>query len=425
MLTESSLERSTVMQTVGEEHPKGLNSVLDSLGWLRLPFIMALAYLPLRKLVKYKEVDYDLLPFLYAAITFYLYVNRAKMAYVFAPAAMLVVAIVLADMFRFGEMIGRMWGKDVELWTKRLAIALIFVLLFSQLSVGINTIESLKKSFTPEAGWIKLYDYMKTLPDNTLLMTWWDYGHWSAWNNINTTLDNTNHNQTKVIETAKIFTDLRGLNQTEELELAHLSQLRSWEVTNVAVDRILLYQKWGALTFLGNRQCIPTKELRQYGLQFVAEMEQTGCGPGYTYSGDIGIAPCSLKTISSVAGQEQYVECYMFQDQPIQFTMDEWSAVKATPWPGYPLTIQTSTGTASLRVYGTPDNMIMFFHMAGRVLPDAPINYMYGFRLFFKDPSLKYHKLVENQFVPNEEVVLYDVTYPPGIPYHVNPPLAH
>ena len=60
---------------------------------------------------------------------------------------------------------------------------------------------------------------------------------------------------------------------------------------------------------------------------------------------------------------------------------------------------------------GQPDNTIMFFHANNQLLFDAPVNYMYGFRLFFQDPALKHHELVVNEWVPNEEVVAHKVVY--------------
>jgi hypothetical protein len=126
----------------------------------------------------------------------------------------------------------------------------------------------------------------------------------------------------------------------------------------------------------------------------------------------MGIARCSKKTVTSALANETTYECPVFQGAPIKFTEAQWSEVKASVWPGYDLMLTSSQGQQiALRVYGQPDDAIMFFKAGDRLVPDAPVNYMYAFRLFFKDPGLKHHELVQNQWLPNEEVVVYKVNY--------------
>ncbi|MCD6522259.1 MAG: glycosyltransferase family 39 protein [Candidatus Diapherotrites archaeon] len=395
-------QSSKVMKTVGEEHPKTFPGVINEMNILAPFFLLGLIYLPIRRLIEIKKLENkDLLIFLYAAITFFLYINKAKMGYVFGPPEMLLIGIVLADGINLAKKVGEK--------TTHFAFFIAFLILFAQIPMGVNIMEGYKVNYSVDPGWEAMYTYLKTLPYNPVLMTWWDYGHWTAWHNIRTTLDNTNQNQTKVIQTAKIFTEFRG-NTSQEIEERWLDRVKSWQVTHVAIDRTLLTNKWGALTFLGDNQCIPTKELKAYGLSF-PELQDRYCGYGYTYAGDIGIAPCYPKTIVSSVGTEKYVECRLFSSGPIRFTEEEWKRIVNTAWPGYDLTVGSDKGTITMKVYGQPDYKLMFFKVGNRIVRDAPVNYMLGLRLFFKDPNLKHYKLVRNQYVPNKEVVLYKVDY--------------
>jgi asparagine N-glycosylation enzyme membrane subunit Stt3 len=335
-----------------------------------------------------------------------MFTGMNKMQYFFTPASMLAVGVLLSDCVGFSGKLGK--------WAKGVALFIIAALLLTQVVGGFAQMEQMKASYPVQSGWFKAMDWLGTTPQETALLTWWDYGHWTAFlGNRHAIVDNTNLNGTKVEQVAKIFTEYRA-NSTEELEKILLPQLETLKVTHVGVDRILLHSKWGALTFIADRQCLPTKTLRAYGLEFpqLTEISKQTCGYGYTYSGEIGIANCPKKTVGSELGNETYYSCSFIQGASVEFTEDEWAEIKATPWPGYMLTVGSAEGgSLSMRVYGQPDDTIMFFHASSMLLQDAPINHMYGFRVFFKDPGFTHHELVENEWVPNEEVVVQKVSY--------------
>ena len=393
--------------TIAENHSVEFEAAIAGLGLFGLFGVFALAYFPTRGLFKWKDVyNYDLLVAVFFITSLIMLLGMNKMQYFFGPASMLAIGVLFADGLRLSEKIGK--------WGKRIAILVVLVLLFTQVTIGFTQMEQLKSNYPVQPGWFKAMDYMKTTPEDSALLTWWDYGHWTAFlGNRHAIVDNTNINSVKVEQVARIFTEFQA-NNTAQLEEKLLPQLKEFQVTHVGVDRLLLYSKWGALTFIADRQCIPTKTLSAYGLNFpeLAEVSQQTCGYGYTYSGEIGLIPCQYKTVTSEFGNEAFYTCSFIQGTEIQFTPDEWEEIKNTPWPGYPLTIGSPEGaTLTLRVYGQPDNTIMFFHAGTKLLYDAPINYMYGFRLFFKDPGFEHHELVENEFVPNEEVVIHKVIY--------------
>lgn len=393
--------------TIAENHAVEFENIIGGLGILSLFGVLALAYFPLRGLIKWKDVhNYDLLVGVFIVTSTIMFLGMNKMQYFFGPASMLAIGVIFADGIKLGERLGR--------WPKRIAIVAVLVLLFTQATIGFTQIEQLKVSYPIQQGWFKAMDYMQTTPEDSALLTWWDYGHWTAFlGNRHAIVDNTNINNTKVERVAGIFTEFRA-NSTAELEEMIVPELAALKVTHVGVDRVLLYNKWGALTFIADRQCIPTRTLAAYGLQFpqLTEISKTSCGYGYTYSGEIGISPCQKKSVFSEFGDETFYSCSFIQGTEVQFTEDEWAEIKAATWPGYPLTIAgPDGGTLSLLVYGQPDNTIMFFKAGSQILMDAPVNYMYAFRLFFKDPSLTHHELVENEFVPNEEVVIHKVVY--------------
>ncbi|MFC2175095.1 STT3 domain-containing protein [archaeon] len=384
-----------------------VTGMTSGLGLLTYFGMIAAVYFPVRGLTRWKEMkNFDLLVGVFMATSIIMYMGQNKLHYFFGPVAMLAIGIVLADILKFS-------GK-LDKWAKRVAILGVFVLLLSSVTIGFAQMEELKVQYPIQDGWFKTMDWLETTPEDTAFLTWWDYGHWTAFlGNRHAIVDNTNINNTKVETVADIFTEYRA-NNSEELAERVLPKLKAFKVTHVGVDRILLTNKWGALTYIADRQCIPTKSLAANGLTFpqLSEMSKSACGYGYTYSGEIGIAGCQKKTISSEFGDESYVGCNFIQGSEVQFTEQEWDEIKTTTWPGYPLTITSPDGgSLTMRVYGQPDNTIMFFHANNKLLFDAPVNYMYGFRVFFQDPGLKHHELVINEWVPNEEVVVQKVVY--------------
>ncbi len=405
---ETSVGSDRLGNTVAEDHPMTLDGVIGSLGIFGIFGIIALAYFPLRGFLRWKDTkNHDLIVGVFLAASLIQFLGMNKMQYFFAPASMLAIGIVLADSITLSKRLGR--------WAKRIAIIIVLALLMAQATIGFVQMEQMKNSYPVQPGWFKAMDFMRTMtPKNASLLTWWDYGHWTAFlGERHAIVDNTNIHEGKVTKVADIFTEYRA-NSTAALEKRILPQLKAFKVDYVAVDRILLTSKWGALTYIAQRQCIPTRSLAAYGLSFpqLTGISQKMCGYGYTYSGEIGIANCQKKTVISEFGNDTHYECSFIKGSAVQFTEEEWNEIKNATWPGYPLTISAANGqTISMRVYGTPDNKIMFFHAGPRILYDAPVNYMYGFELFFKAPGFKHHKLVKNQYLPNEEVVMYKVDY--------------
>jgi asparagine N-glycosylation enzyme membrane subunit Stt3 len=395
-----------LLKTVAEDRPLGFEGALSTTGFLAGFFLAGLAYIVLRRVVKYKDVQSaDWLIVVYAVTAFIMYMNLAKWGLLFIPPATIVIAVLFSDAIDFMARFGRS--------AKGLALALAMLIVLAQVSGGIQGMEAHKTGYPVQQGWFRALDWLRSLPDpNTAMLSWWDYGHWIAFlAQKHAIVDNLNANESKVLEVARALTDFDS--NTSALEARVLPKIRGWKATHVGIDRILLYQKWGALTFLGDRQCIPNKALEARGLSFpqLADVSRQQCGPGFTWQGEITIAPCKQKTITSpeLNQSETLFECQIFQGGGVQFTPDEWAAIRNAKWPGYDLTFDTPEGPFSLKVYGQPDNTIMFFHAGSRIVSDAPINYMFGFHIFFKDPRFEKLKLVENEFVPNEEVVVYEV----------------
>ncbi|MBN3037071.1 MAG: glycosyltransferase family 39 protein, partial [Candidatus Diapherotrites archaeon] len=393
-----------LLQTVAEDRSTDLNGVLAGLNWLALFYLAGLITLTVRRIVKFKDTEsMDALPLIWSGAALMMIMWMVKFSLQFAPTAALVSALFFSDVISFT-------AKKLGSHAKTAAIAVTIIILFTQVGIAIQQIESQKQSYPVQSGWFKALEYIKNDPNpDTAFLTWWDYGHWTAFlAEKHAIVDNLNANESKVLEVARVFTEWRG--NTTEIEERNKPWEEYWKVTHVGVDRVLLTNKWGALTFLSDRQCIPTHDLASYGLEFpqLTEASQNICGYGMTYAGDIGMSACEKKTLTSEVGSEEYVECNMFQGAPVRFTTEQWDDIVNAKWPGYDLTVGSPQGgSIRLKVYGQPDYKIMFFHAGGRIVQDAPANYMFGLRVFFKDPSFKYHQLVENDLVPNEEVVVY------------------
>ena len=421
LVFKAPVESSKLAKTVGEEHGVGITGVLRDVGILVPFYLIGLIWLPIRRWLHRKEHTVDILVWLLTVVTLYLYANKAKMGYIFGVPEMLIVGIVLADAFSLADWIKERSKANTK-WLKA-GVAIIAIILFgSLLAKGVIVASSYKGGYSPQTGWIKAYDYLTSLPDkdDIVMMTWWDYGHWSAWWGLKTTLDNTNQNASKVMETARIFTDFRG-NSTDDILKKHLDELKKWQVTHIGVDRIVITcQKWGALTFLGDNQLIPLEEARKWGLPtkgLVVAANVNGTQQPMVYAGCMTGVYCKPGMDKS---GNQVVICPLGKSQLV-LTPSQWNGLVNAKWPGYDLTLNIGNGQTTVKAYARPDGYLMFFTNGQGIVPDAPANYMLGYRLFFQDPSIKgldlvgdfYGKLDDPKYkyVPEEEVVIWKVDY--------------
>jgi len=123
----------------------------------------------------------------------------------------------------------------------------------------------------------------------------------------------------------------------EELEERLLPQLEAFKVTHVGVDRILLNSKWGALTYIADRQCIPTKTLNAYGLSFpdLTEVSKQMCG-GFGYTVAIKSDGTLWAWGRNVSGQlgDGTTESRSVPTQEITKATD-WKSVSASVYAGH------------------------------------------------------------------------------------------
>ncbi len=423
LVFQAPYNRSKLMKTVGEEHPGSFAGVINALGILSLPFLLGLVWLPIRRFIRREKYTLDLLIWLMALVTFYLFINKLKMGYVFDEPAAALIGVVLADFVGIADWMKK-HAKNLDTRPIKailLGIALIFALF--PLGKGIVSMEYYKPSYSPQSGWIAGLDHFASMPDKDkyVFLVWWDYGDWISWRDMKVTLDGVNSNATKVMMTARVLSDFRG-NNTDEILEKHTKELKMWGVNHIGIDRILVTcQKWGAVTFLGDNECIPKEDLEKWGIKYpgILANPQQGCPPGTVYSGCMQMVRCYQG--ADMNGNPQVV-CPLGKVNLV-FTPEEWQRMVNTPWPGYNLETTVGNQVLKARVYARPDGYLMFFvDRYGRILPDAPSNYMLGYRLFFRDPSItdatlagdfygnlvtKYHYPERYRYVPSEEVVFW------------------
>ena len=292
---------------------------------------------------------------------------------------------------------------------------------------GIVNMEYYKGAYSPQSGWIAGLDHFASMPDKDkyVFLVWWDYGDWISWRDMKVTLDGVNSNATKVMMTARVLSDFRG-NSTDDIIKNHIPELKMWQVNHIGIDRILLTcQKWGAVTFLGDNNCIPKEDLEKWGIKYPSILDgpEQGCPPGTVYSGCMQAIRCYSGV--DMNGNKQVV-CPLGGRANLVFTPDEWARMLNTKWPGYPLSANVGNTVLNARVYARPDGRLMFFvDRFGHILPDAPSNYMLAYRLFFQDPNItdadfagdfsgnlaNYGYTGKYKYVPSEEVVFWKLDW--------------
>lgn len=108
-------------------------------------------------------------------------------------------------------------------------------------------------------GWESTLQYFKTLPENTAIITWWDYGHWiTAVSKRYVLIDNLQRDHWEIQDVAKFFmkaeTEEEAFKTIEKYQKAYHSEpftshLGNVDLSEVAIDWTMI-GKSGAMRFI-------------------------------------------------------------------------------------------------------------------------------------------------------------------------------
>lgn len=229
--------------------------------------------------------------------------------------------------------------------------------------------------------WFNTFKFLNTVPKDSVVTAWWDYGHWMNYfngDNIRVTIDNIQDRSDSIHDVARAFTLTPPCKQEksqdgtaaiscditklEQAEIDSLNILRPYETDYILIDKEIVLGKFGALeTIAGNG---------------------VGCMLGVGAKEQDGRIVTGLSTS---AGQ-------------LSFSKDEWAQMANTTWPGTPL--------ANIKAFARNDSqgpilyVPAFYRQTAQGVScdelrgDSPVLYSFTDRLFFKDPGLKHVKLV-------------------------------
>ena len=204
-----------LIQSVGEHRPATWNSLFTSLGFL-------LAFIPVYVFMAVQELDNKHLFLLtYLLTSLYSAASYVRLELVLAAPACLAGAYVI---YRLSSSMARMVKSRVS--TRKLAgvlskeAAIAFTILLLLVSVAplvyfgvrtANTPVTIASSSIPvgefRGDWLEALKWLKeNVPDDAVVMSWWDYGYWLTIVGNKTTLaDNATLNSTQIAVIARTF----------------------------------------------------------------------------------------------------------------------------------------------------------------------------------------------------------------------------
>ena len=392
LLKSTEPEAGKLGQTVAEGRQVSFGEAYSAMQWFGLPFLLAIPYLALARLIKWKSESTDLLPVIFGASTFKIYLSMSKYALLFAPAFSLLPAILISDV-ALSTRIKETLGSRHKHFLAVMCIAVVLMLVpFVQR--GIEQHKAMAHQYSPQPQWVSALKYISEREGHPVVMAWWDYGHWItalttkgdnegiSRGNAYALVDNMNVNESKDIQVAKVFTAFD--TNTTRLEMEVAPDILHWNVDYIMVDRLLLWKKWGALTFLSDRQCILRKDLESKGMSFAYHPKlEAICHYARIPSGSFGILPCHFVQTYGEHHTEEWYEC-LLGDAPIRFSKEEWhDLVEASSYPGREVTIALGEKEISFRTYAMQDKVMLVNSIAGNLVHDSATNYMFAPSLFF------------------------------------------
>jgi len=123
-------------------------------------------------------------------------------------------------------------------------------------------------------GWETALQYLGTTPENTAIMTWWDYGHWiTAVSKRNVLIDNLQHDHFQIQDVAKFF--MKETNEDEAFDIVKDFQSYYYKeplasvydepvnLDYIAIDWTMI-GKSGAMRFIATGN-LTTEEDGEYG----------------------------------------------------------------------------------------------------------------------------------------------------------------
>lgn len=330
--------------------------------------------------------EWDILALAFILFTMYTLTSKAITMFFLSGAIAFGAGYSIGFFFRVIEFAKKQLGKYFP-YAAVGAVAVLMLFLFSYFIVILPSAEGFGYDVPPE--WFNTFKWINSdLPNGSVITSWWDYGHWMLYFNgdkIRVTSDNIQL-PPHIYQVASSFThttpckvDNNNLicdstpEALEQAELESLSLLKPLGTTHILVDKEIVGGssggKNGALQHIANVQigC-----MMEFGCQR-KEDNSTFCLLGRTQEG---------------------------QDVGFNFSSDQWAGVKATPWPGMPV----SAYGISSRLIGRDISSGPYIFMSalacgndffkGGANAGSPTLYSFSNRLFMKDQNLKHVKLV-------------------------------
>jgi len=345
--------------------------------------------------------QWDIMAVAFILISMYALTSRAVTMFFLAGAIAFGAGYLAGELVHLAEYFGKYY-KGYKNYVKAGIFVTIILIFFGFNTMIIPSSESFGYDVYPE--WVNLFDWANNnMARGSVITAWWDYGHWLSYfngDNISVTTDNAQY-APSIYTTALAFTHTVPctLDKTtntfncdsspealEKAEIEALTILKPMGTTHILVDTEIVGGstggKFGALETIANN--------------YVGCMQTVGCRKNSD-----GSAYCLFG--KNEAGQ----------DVGLAFSVEEWTSLKTTPWPGTTLTNRGLPARAFARESSGGPVIYMSALSCGQFQPDAnsPVLFAFEQRLFFRDPNLKHVKLVYD----DQWNVIYEVNWA-GIP---------
>lgn len=356
-----------------------------------------------RKDFKY---EWDILIFGFVLFSLWTLTSKAITLFFLSGAVAMGAGYFLGNLVNIVNL-GRKYLEKYIIYLHSAVVVIILIISFSYLTFIVPNVQSY--GYDVPVEWFQTFRWLNDkAPNNTVITTWWDYGHWINYyagdnknHEVYTNLDNIQDRADIIFTVASAYTHTSPCSQDPQtnqincqssqdaLDLAEnesLSLLEPLRTTHILVDKEIVLGKFNALMRIANN--------------YLGCFQNFGC-----VTDQNGNVACLVGQVNQ-GGQIRNVG--------YAFSKEQWNLLTGTPWPGIVANLSLAVlGTSNIaaqintRYFAKDENFSGktlyaaslscgndFFQSQVGANPNAPLIYSFEQRLFFKDQTLKHVKLV-------------------------------
>jgi hypothetical protein len=204
--------------------------------------------------------EWDVLALAFVFLTLWKLTEKSITMFFLAGAIAFGAGLMLGDIIKIIDRFLKSSGKE-KAYAKAGALFVIAAMGLSFNTLIIGQAQGFVYDVNPE--WFNTFKFLNTVPKDSVITAWWDYGHWMNYfngDNVRVTIDNIQDRPKSIYDVARAFTKTPPCRQEkgsdsiscditklEQAEVDSLNILRPYGTNYILVDKEVVLGKFGAL----------------------------------------------------------------------------------------------------------------------------------------------------------------------------------